>query len=121
MDGMLTKDFYLPAGDDLIAGLFWSTLEITTAFVISCIPATRLFLQHFSPVVGHYVSHALSTVTGSRTVAEKRGSSALAGKRPFSNKLPAKNQDITVSTEAQDLHENRTRNSSTTENNAYPV
>lgn len=44
-----------------MSGLLWSTLEVTTAFVVACIPATRLFVQHFFPVVKSSVSRALSS------------------------------------------------------------
>lgn len=52
------------AGDDLMAALLWSTLEVTTAFVVACIPATRLFVQHFFPVIKSGASRALSSSGG---------------------------------------------------------
>lgn len=63
---MLTPLFRAPAttaGDDLMAGLLWSMLEVTTAFVIACVPATRLFLKHYVPNVKKRVSKVVSTVT----------------------------------------------------------
>lgn len=51
------------AGDDLMAGFLWSMLEVTTAFVIACVPATRLFLNHYVPAVRNRVSWVVSTAT----------------------------------------------------------
>lgn len=42
-------------------GLLWGTLEVTIAFVIACMPATRLFVQHFFPVLATKISAAKST------------------------------------------------------------
>lgn len=67
-------------------GLLWGTLEVTIAFVIACIPSTRLFVQHFFPVIATRISsavssrpskhakrHAFSTITSSDEGAGPRG------------------------------------------------
>lgn len=41
-------------------GLLWGTLEVTTAFVIACLPSTRLFVQHFFPRLATKVTGAFS-------------------------------------------------------------
>lgn len=44
-----------------MSGLLWGTLEIFTAFVIACLPSTRLFLQHFFPVLATKFTTAVSS------------------------------------------------------------
>lgn len=50
-----------------MSGLLWGTLEVTTAFVIACMPSTRLFIQHFFPVLATKFTTAVSSkrITGS--------------------------------------------------------
>lgn len=37
-------------------------LELTTAFVIACMPAARLFVQHYVPYLRRGIGHTLSAV-----------------------------------------------------------
>lgn len=105
-----------------MAGLLWSTLEVTTAFAIACMPATRLFVQHFTPVVRRRVSRAVSTMTGSKNPADRRGSSShAAGHGSFSHYLPAKDHDMAVSAETHELREDLSRNPKSTGTSIYPV
>ncbi|CAN8100488.1 unnamed protein product [Discula destructiva] len=57
------------AGDDLMQGILWGTLEVTTAFVIACMPATRVFAQRYFPVLATSVS---AVVSGLRSGSNKR-------------------------------------------------
>lgn len=45
----------------MMSGLLWGTLEVFTAFVIACLPSTRLFVQHFFPVVKAKFTTAVSS------------------------------------------------------------
>lgn len=67
---MLNQNRSFIAGDDLMQGLLWGTLEVTTAFVIACMPATRLFVQHFFPVLATKITAAVSTGRSKRTARQ---------------------------------------------------
>lgn len=78
------------AGDDLMAGLIWSTLEVVTAFLCACVPAMRLFIQHFFPVMkkglSTFATSTVVTVTGS----SRRASTKVGyGWRGISSNYPA--------------------------------
>lgn len=51
-------------------GLLWGTLEVTTAFVIACMPSTRLFVQHFFPVLSTKITAAVSSSRSKRTTRQ---------------------------------------------------
>lgn len=51
-------------------GLLWGTLEVTTAFVIACMHSTRLFVQHFFPVLSTVITAAVSSGRSKRTTRQ---------------------------------------------------
>lgn len=51
-------------------GLLWGTLEVTTAFVIACMPSTRLFVQQFFPVLSTKITAAVSSGRSKRTTRQ---------------------------------------------------
>lgn len=56
-------------GEDLYFGLLWSVLEVTTSFVIACMPATRLVLMNMFPVLREHMlgSFVFRTVFNTRS------------------------------------------------------
>lgn len=72
---LTTTPFPPPAaGDDLMAGLIWSTLEVVTAFVCACMPALRLFIQHFFPVMRRGIASLAASTMATVTSNSRRAS-----------------------------------------------
>lgn len=61
-----------------MAGLIWSTLEVMTAFVCACMPALRLCIQHFFPVMKKGIT-SLAASTMATVTSNSRRASMKAG------------------------------------------
>lgn len=48
--------FFFLANCDIMSGIFWSTLEVTTAFIIINIPSTKLVLQKHLPSIKQHMN-----------------------------------------------------------------